>query len=237
MKGISKFVRGRVTTLFVWALISSIVAALGYSSKGKQFRFDREYAPQVYQIGIFTFFWVTVFSLFSYLGSNNSSKAAVTKSTTIMNFMVMSVYVFHYLELTPYLRDEMGYPVDLCRYVEWFFDMEALSCIIGFVSQVESSMVERAVLNSWLLTIFGFIGSITKGSVSQWILLLGYGTHSIAVQVIWDMYKKAITGENDCPVNESMMELSQTISAYSWHACKNIHEIYISCIGTCFSSL
>lgn len=211
-----------MNTFALWTLISSVVAGLGYSAKGKQFRFDREFAPEVYQLGMFTFFWVTLFSLFSYLGANNPSKAAVTKATTIMNFMVLAVYVFHYFELTPYLRDELGYPVDICRYVEWFFDMEALSCIIGFVSQVESPMVDRAVLNSWLLTICGFIGSITKGSVSQWVLLLGYGTHSIAVQTIWDMYKKAITGENDCPVSESMMETSQTITAYSWHACKTL---------------
>jgi hypothetical protein len=214
-----------------------LVAALGYSSSGKKFRFEREYAPQVYQLGIFTFFMVTVFSLFSYIGSNNPSKAAVTKATTLMNFAVMGVYVMHYFELTPYLRDEMGYPVDLCRYVEWFFDMESLSCIIGFVSQVESPMIERAVLNSWLLTIFGLIGSITKGPVSQWMLLLAYGTHSIAVQVIWDMYKKAITGENDCPVNESLMELSQTISAYSWHGCKKLIDLKISCISSCVGPL
>lgn len=214
-----------------------MVAALGYSAKGKEIGYDREFAPEVYKIGMFTFFWVTLFSLFTYLGSENSSKSALTKATTIMNFVVFGMYFCSYFELTPTFRDLHGYPVDLCRFVEYFFDMEAISCIIGFVCQADSPMVDRSVINVWLLTIFGFIGSITKGSVSQWVLLLAYSCQSIAVQAMWDMYKQAINGEKACPVDESMMEFSQTLTVYSMHGCKRFYELIISRIDPCFGSI
>ena len=157
----------------------------------------------------------------AYMCSTSPTRRALAKGLALMNFTVMSVYVLHYFKLSPYFKDERGYPVDLCRYIEWFFDMENLATVIGFVCQAKPELTQRAVWNVYALTVLGLIGSITSGSVSQWVLLFSYGTHCIAVQALWDMYTLAIDGQNESKSqNKSLLETCRFITAYAWHACK-----------------
>jgi hypothetical protein len=204
----------------VRALASGAAAIAAKTYGANLYRFPREFAPTVYLAGFSTFALVVLFCFVSYISADHPYKKNLSKSLMMMNFMVMSVYVLHLFKLTPVFKDENGYPVDACRYIEWLFDMDNLATIIGFVTQASSGATERAVVNAWALTIFGFLGSITKGSISQWLLLFGYGTHCISVQGLWDMYTKAADGETECQSDESMLILGRNITAYAWHACK-----------------
>lgn len=198
----------------------------------RQPSFDRDdanvwyfYTASVFSIGIF-------FSFLAFVSAKSQEKTALSKVLFWVNFIACSTYLLSATRNTHSLPDIHGYPVDICRFIEWVSTCPVLILLIGEITKTPE-ISHRTMENDYIMLSLGFLGSITREPFSFVFQMACFSYFTLVIRGLIEMFDLAIEGKTACNLDKNALIAAKFGTLCSWTACKDISNQSCHCLVPC----
>lgn len=210
---VSWFLLFMTGNFLAWAGISIYLAYYTIESKWhSKLRYDRKWADQYYLYFSFSFIIGAIFAFMGIASGKTMAKKSLAICMMIIQFVVASTWFIQYLRITPSFIAPYNkyFMTDTSRYLEWSHDQAALFGLVYVVCGA-SGDVSWPIINSYIFTIWGFLGCILPDPFSELCWTLAFWVFIHHYMVLEKLFDKAIKGESQPIIDVGSLKRLRTI--------------------------